>query len=113
MHTLMYVSTSVSGRTRNSASTSAYHEYVRDKLYTRYEHATVRRYTLPYGEDITKFCVCIKNLQRMPTYCLYVRHKLDVRNRYVMHTLRYVSTNACGRMGDSASTFLYAEYVRD
>ena len=30
-----------------------------------------------------------------------------------MHTLRYVSTNVCGRMRKSSSTFVYAEYVRD
>ena len=28
-----------------------------------------------------------------------------------MHTLRYVSTNVCGRMRNSASTLMYAEYV--
>ena len=26
------------------------------------------------------FVLAYKNLQRMPTHCLYVRHKLDVRN---------------------------------
>ena len=30
-----------------------------------------------------------------------------------MHTLRYVSTNVCGRMRKSGSTLVYAEYVRD
>ena len=30
-----------------------------------------------------------------------------------MHTLRYVSTNVYGRMRKSASTSVYAEYVRD
>ena len=75
---------------RNSASTLVYAENVRDKFSTlaHYEHAIVRWYTLPYGEEIPKFCVCIKNLQRMLTYCLYVRHKLDVHNRSIMHTLR-------------------------
>ena len=80
MHTLRYVSTNVCGRMRNLANTLVYAEYVRDKFETRYEHATVRWYTLSYGEQIPKFCACIKNLQRMPTYCLYVRHKLDIRN---------------------------------
>ena len=30
-----------------------------------------------------------------------------------MHTLRAVSTNVCGRMRESASTLVYAEYVSD
>ena len=30
-----------------------------------------------------------------------------------MHTLRNVSTNICGRMRNSASTLVYAEYARD
>ena len=30
-----------------------------------------------------------------------------------MHTLRYVSTNVCGRMRKSLSTLVYAEYVGD
>ena len=30
-----------------------------------------------------------------------------------MHTLRYVSTNVCGRMRKSASTLAYAKYVSD
>ena len=30
-----------------------------------------------------------------------------------MHTLRYVSTNVCGRMRKSASTLVYAVYVGD
>ena len=34
----------------------------------------------------------------MPTCCLYVMHKLDVRNGLVMHTIRYVGTNVLGRM---------------
>ena len=34
----------------------------------------------------------------MQTYCLYVRQKLDVPNWYVIHTLRYVSTNVLGRI---------------
>ena len=73
MHTLRYVSTRVCGRMRNSSSTLVYAEYVRDKFY---EHATERWYTLSYGEEIPKFCVCIKkNLQRIPTHCLCVRHK--------------------------------------
>ena len=29
-----------------------------------------------------------------------------------MHKLRYVSTNVCGRMRNSASTLMYAGYVR-
>ena len=44
---------------------------------------------------------------------LYVRHTLDVRSRQVLHTLRYVSTNVCGHMRNSASVLVYAEYVRD
>ena len=46
MHTLRYVSTNVCGRMRNVASTLVYAEYVIDKFETRYEHATVRWYTL-------------------------------------------------------------------
>ena len=30
-----------------------------------------------------------------------------------MHTLRYVRTNICERMQNSASTLVYAAYVRD
>ena len=32
-----------------------------------------------------------KCFQRMPTYCLYVKHKLDVRSMLVMHTLNNVA----------------------
>ena len=81
MHTLRYVSTNVCGRMRNSASTLVNVEYVGHTFSTNYEHATERWYTLSYGEEIQIFCACIKNRQRMPTYYLYVRHKLDVRNR--------------------------------
>ena len=81
MHRLRYVSTNVCGRMRNSASTLMYVGYVRHKFLTHYEHATVHWYTLSLGEEIQKFCACIKNRQRMLTYWLYVRHKSDVRNR--------------------------------
>ena len=50
-------------RMRNSASTFVYAEYVRHKFQTRYEHATVRLYTLSYCEVIQKKCACIKNRQ--------------------------------------------------
>ena len=44
---------------------------------------------------------------------LYVRHKLDICSRYVMHTLRHVSTTVWGYMRNSTSTLVYTEYVRD
>ena len=71
MHTLRYVSTNVCERMRNSASTLVYAAYVRDKFSIRYEHATVRWYTLSYGEEVPQFCTF-----------LYVRHKLDIRWMY-------------------------------
>ena len=72
MHTFRYASTSLCGRMRHLANTLAYAEDVRDIL----KHVT-------NTIQIPKFCVCIKNLQRMRTYCLHVRHNLDVRKRFV------------------------------
>ena len=43
-------------------------KYVGVKFQIRYEHATVRWYTLSHDEGVPKVCTC-----------LYVRHKLDVR----------------------------------
>ena len=64
MHTLRHVSINVCGRMRNSASTFMYTNKL--EIIIRYEHATVRWYTLSYGEGVQKSCTC-----------LYVRHKLD------------------------------------
>ena len=73
MHTLRYVGTNKCGRTRNSASTLVYAEYVS----IRFKHVTnTRNSTLVY--------VVLQRrdpkIWRMPTYCLYVRPKLDVHN---------------------------------
>ena len=108
MSTFMYVSTSVCGRMRNSSRSW----YTLNTLQISFKHVTI---TLEYVgircQEIPKFCVCIKKIFsvcRRIAYT-YVRHKLDLRNRYAMHRLRYVSTNVCGRMGDSASMLVYAE----
>ena len=39
----------------------------------------------------SKNLVHAQRFQRMPTYCLYVRHKLDVRYVLVMHRFSYVT----------------------
>ena len=87
MHTLMYVSTSVCGRMRNSASTLV----TLNTLEISLKHGTntlqyigIRCYTAKRSQN---FVFALKKNQRMPTYCLYARHKLDVRNRYGLHTL--------------------------
>ena len=81
-----------------------YAEQVRDKFKTCHEHTTVRL----FGKDPKILCLH-KNRQRMLTFYLYVRHKLDVRNKLVMHTLMYVNTSVCGRMRNSTSKSVYAE----
>ena len=50
------------------------------EIRVRCEHATVCYCTLSYGKGVSKF----------GTH-LYVRHTLDVRYMYVMHTLTYVT----------------------
>ena len=74
-------------------------------LRTRYNTLV---YVVIWQRDPKMLCLH-KKLQPMPMYCLYIRHKLDACNRYVMHSLEYVSTNVCGRMRNSANMLVYAE----
>ena len=72
------------------------------KLRTRYHtlaYVGVRCHTSNRAENF----VHAQNFQRMPTYWLYVRHTLLIRNMYVMHTFTYVTCTLLTR----SHTFAY------
>ena len=63
--------------------------YVFHKLRARY-HTLAYAGERCHTSNLSEIFEHAQNFQRMPTYRLYVRHTLDVRYSYVMHTFSYV-----------------------